>query len=314
MKKAVDKTELHEVINECLIAFFEGRYPGCECSNELPQLLEELQNCKSLILTQSVLINQLQNDIADMKIKMYTSLHRPPPFGAINEKRRSGISVRTLEDVEIDTLKSDNECAPASLKKADLLNQSTSNRTDRNVTHTTESVTRAAPTITFPNTPSTDIEDGSKSRGAAQYDDNSSKKHQNNLNSAHNRAVTIGKNNKRFASKNFGATLGAKAKLMPVEKFSYIYVSNLSPNQSTDDVMSVLRELDENEHFEVEKPNHLNKKTTSSAFVIKAPQKYYSVLRDPDFWPANTFVNRYYFPKKTDQPNFQVPSGNAVPA
>lgn len=35
----------------------------------------------------------------------------------------------------------------------------------------------------------------------------------------------------------------------------------------------------------------------SSSFVLKVPVRYDAKIRDVNFWPADTYVNRYYFPK-----------------
>jgi hypothetical protein len=104
--------------------------------------------------------------------------------------------------------------------------------------------------------------------------------------------------------KNSSTLTGAKAKLVPLQKFCWTYVSNLSADQKVDDILAVLKELDQDASFEVEKPANLNRKPTSSAFIVKAPVHLLPTIRDPDFWPANTYVNKYYFPKKTTE-NFQ---------
>ena len=71
-------------------------------------------------------------------------------------------------------------------------------------------------------------------------------------------------------------------------------MSNLSPQQTITDISDGLQEIDTEAKFVDEKPPHLNKKTSSSVFTVKAPLKYQALLCNPDFWPANTYVNRYY--------------------
>lgn len=71
----------------------------------------------------------------------------------------------------------------------------------------------------------------------------------------------------RFVSKRLYAPRSVKAKLFHVGRYYYIYVFDLSPNQSTNDVMAVLRELDGNYYFEVDEQQdndfcHCNNSTT----------------------------------------------------
>ena len=89
-------------------------------------------------------------------------------------------------------------------------------------------------------------------------------------------------------------------------------MSNLSPLQTKEDILEVLKELDNKADFEVDKPPELNKKNTSSAFTIKAPSTFQSTLLNPDFWPANTYVNRYFSSRRkdtnfSDQPQARKP-------
>lgn len=100
---------------------------------------------------------------------------------------------------------------------------------------------------------------------------------------------------KKFISKNDAPLTGAKANLNPVDIYSWLYISNLSPDQWVDDIVIVLKELGNTAAFTVEKPAHLNKKPTSSTFVIKLPFRFESAVCKPNFWPANTYVNRYFF-------------------
>jgi hypothetical protein len=119
---------------------------------------------------------------------------------------------------------------------------------------------------------------------------NSSNQHKTTIPSS----ITDVRSSKRFVSKNSSTLTGAKAKLVPLQKFCWTYVSNLSADQKVDDILAVLKELDQDASFEVEKPANLNRKPTSSAFIVKAPVHLLPTIRDPDFWPANTYVNKYY--------------------
>ena len=101
-------------------------------------------------------------------------------------------------------------------------------------------------------------------------------------------------------SRNNNVLTGARSKIIPLERSCWIYVSNLSPDQTTDDISDVLSELDQDSKFEVEKPPHLNRRETSSAFTIRAPIRFQKTLLDPNFWPANTYVNRYFFSKNKE--------------
>ncbi|KAJ3659883.1 hypothetical protein Zmor_011546 [Zophobas morio] len=105
------------------------------------------------------------------------------------------------------------------------------------------------------------------------------------------------KSRKKFISCNQNLLTGARAKLHPVDKHCWIYVSNLSPSQTVQDILDVLHELDSEANFIVEKPEHLNKRSTSSVFTIRAPLIHQTVLLTPDFWPANTYVNKYFLPR-----------------
>lgn len=97
---------------------------------------------------------------------------------------------------------------------------------------------------------------------------------------------------------------GARAKLKPVERSTWIYISNLDLETTAEDIMDVLREVDKNADFEVEKREVA--KGRKCSFIIKAPLKYEDTLRDVGFWPAEVYVNRYYFPKrKTNFSNVQ---------
>lgn len=104
----------------------------------------------------------------------------------------------------------------------------------------------------------------------------------------------------KFIFPNTTVPTGARAKLVPIEKCAYIYVSNLRPEHTPADVMEVLKELDSEATFSVEKPDNLNKKPSSSGFVIKAPSKFAKTLLDSEFWPCNTYVNKYFLPRKAE--------------
>ena len=108
-------------------------------------------------------------------------------------------------------------------------------------------------------------------------------------------------NKTRFVSTNTSQINGAKAKLLPLERNCWIYVSNLSSQQTTEDILDVLKELDPSADFSVEKPEALNKKKTSSVFVVRAPLRYEATLKDPNFWPANTYANKYFHPRNKHQ-------------
>lgn len=99
----------------------------------------------------------------------------------------------------------------------------------------------------------------------------------------------------RFISKNKARLSGAKAKLRPIERSTWIYLANLAAETTTEDILNVLREIDEDANFDVEK--RLSTGGKSCSFVMKAPARYESLLRDANFWPADVYVNRYYFPK-----------------
>ena len=59
-------------------------------------------------------------------------------------------------------------------------------------------------------------------------------------------------------------------------------------------LLLLLRKRDANTQFEVEKPGHLNSKSTSSVFIIKAPFRLEVALTNPEFSLANTHANKYY--------------------
>lgn len=108
----------------------------------------------------------------------------------------------------------------------------------------------------------------------------------------------------RFISKNRDVLEGARAKLKPVERSTWIYISNLDLETTAEDITDVLREVDKTADFEVEKREVA--KGRKCSFIIKAPLKYEDTLRDVGFWPAEVYVNRYYFPKqKTNFSNVQ---------
>ena len=76
-------------------------------------------------------------------------------------------------------------------------------------------------------------------------------------------------------TKMSGTTHGNHSKIGSCRKILLdIRVSNLSPQQTITDISDVLQEIDTEANFLVEKPAHLNKKTFSSVFTIKAPLKY----------------------------------------
>lgn len=108
----------------------------------------------------------------------------------------------------------------------------------------------------------------------------------------------------KFISKNRDVLEGARAKLKPVERSTWIYISNLHLETTVEDVIDVLKEVDESANFEVERREVA--KGRKCSFIIKAPLKYEDTLRDVGFWPAEVYVNRYYFPKeKTNFSNAQ---------
>jgi hypothetical protein len=327
----IDADLFYGVVGDCLTDFFKNHTTQCSCEQVILNLNDELNNCKSLIVAQTALINQLYNAVIDLKFDLHKSQgpfqQASPSFKSAREKRRSDMEVKTntLSDSSLatDIAVYNNTNNLTAVRRQSFVNISQPSDTEKlqnanspnleicrpkeagknaDITRQLQSTSIDASMITT-NLPKSYALAASSSDFVAtnqQKTSNSSNQHKTTVPSS----ITDVRSSKRFVSKNSSTLTGAKAKLVPLQKFCWTYVSNLSADQKVDDILAVLKELDQDASFEVEKPANLNRKPTSSAFIVKAPVHLLPTIRDPDFWPANTYVNKYYFPKKTTE-NFQ---------
>jgi hypothetical protein len=95
----IDADLFYGVVGDCLTDFFKNHTTQCSCEQVILNLNDELNNCKSLIVAQTALINQLYNAVIDLKFDLHKSQgpfqQASPSFKSAREKRRSDMEVKT---------------------------------------------------------------------------------------------------------------------------------------------------------------------------------------------------------------------------
>lgn len=107
------------------------------------------------------------------------------------------------------------------------------------------------------------------------------------------------RNTVKNISRGTGVLTEAKMKLKTVERPEWIYVSNLSVETTTEDVMKCLKEAG-NYEFTCEPITHKYPNPRVKSFKIGVPRRLYDTIVTPEYWPAGVLVNRYYFPRRKD--------------
>jgi hypothetical protein len=69
----IDADLFYGVVGDCLTDFFKNHTTQCSCEQVILNLNDELNNCKSLIVAQTALINQLYNAVIDLKFDLHKS-------------------------------------------------------------------------------------------------------------------------------------------------------------------------------------------------------------------------------------------------
>jgi hypothetical protein len=67
----IDADLFYGVVGDCLTDFFKNHTTQCSCEQVILNLNDELNNCKSLIVAQTALINQLYNAVIDLKFDLH---------------------------------------------------------------------------------------------------------------------------------------------------------------------------------------------------------------------------------------------------
>ena len=68
-KKAVPnaQSDIQSIINQCLVDFFDQSTVDCGCAADYAVLHEEIGSCKTLIVAQTALIQQLQSVVSTLQ-------------------------------------------------------------------------------------------------------------------------------------------------------------------------------------------------------------------------------------------------------
>ena len=202
-------------------------------------LAEEVASCKSLIVAQTAMTTQMQSEITALKLEAITLRSSRAASLSAQENRRYSFGVKSGPKVDnTDTDKSASESALSSLTDENrrrclsysMFTPSTSSKTQKpiDVSSNEENVGDKNP-VTDPMKLTASI-----SNLRRKLKKNTSDSAPVNLKPSRGR---------KCLSKNTTSMTGSTAKLVLVEKFCFIYVSNLSSEQKTDDIMDVLKEI-----------------------------------------------------------------------
>jgi hypothetical protein len=88
----IDADLFYGVVGDCLTDFFKNHTTQCSCEQVILNLNDELNNCKSLIVAQTALINQLYNAVIDLKFDLHKS---QGPFQQASPSFKSDSSLAT---------------------------------------------------------------------------------------------------------------------------------------------------------------------------------------------------------------------------
>jgi hypothetical protein len=230
------------VVGDCLTDFFKNHTTQCSCEQVILNLNDELNNCKSLIVAQTALINQLYNAVIDLKFDLHKSQgpfqQASPSFKSARENRRSDMEVKTntLSDSSLatDITVYNNTNNLTAVRRQSFVNISQPSDTEKlqnanspnleicrpkeagknaDITRQLQSTSIDASVITT-NLPKSYALAASSSDFVATYQQktsNSSNQHKTVPSS-----ITDVKSSKRFVSKNSSTLTGAKAKLVPL--------------------------------------------------------------------------------------------------
>lgn len=324
-KTTTPADDITSVVSQCLNDFLQNFTCDCDCVDKFSALFEEMASCKSLIMAQTTLITQLQSDITALKLEMLNS--RPNPqvtLTAVKNKsdnRRTSTGYKNNTDTNVSLNVNDKKRTPDDCNTDTRLPERNSRRYTGNFIPLSKYHNQENTRSISSSDEDHDFEDNEGQVAASKYPNpiipsssgsrevlniprsklasNNPQKRRNLTPNTNTGRTNSKRSNIMRISKNNATFTGAKAKLLPMKKLCYTYVSNFDPEQTVDDILEVLREIDEEAEFKVEKPEHLNKKPTSSVFTIAAPIKFESMIQNPDFWPEHIYVNKYYLPRNT---------------
>ncbi|KAJ3659821.1 hypothetical protein Zmor_011489 [Zophobas morio] len=101
-KGVTGDSEIISAVNVCLNNFFKAFSCGCDCSSSISKLSDQINNCKSLIETQTTLISLLQQDITFLKNELH-KVRSTSPMSRMqktttSDNRRLSLAAKTYEE------------------------------------------------------------------------------------------------------------------------------------------------------------------------------------------------------------------------
>ncbi|KAJ3655536.1 hypothetical protein Zmor_014662 [Zophobas morio] len=302
-KKAVPnaQSDIQSIINQCLVDFFDQSTVDCGCAADYAVLHEEIGSCKTLIVAQTALIQQLQSVVSTLQseilqLKSAATRISNEPNHTIENRRISApqqpYNVKNNDRKSLSTIK-DNVFT---VQPAELLNM----KNHRQGNPCRRSDLHLFPEVQIVEQP----EDSSQSDEESQFE--TYKKSQIKMDDAHSHSILKDDGFVQGKSKNLHKKMTHNKKknyvigtsqsdqsnmLKAAPKKALLYVSRLRPGTTEDQILNFLK----NDFPEVKvQPLVAKYPEYYSSFKIIVDLVNKEKAMDGNRWPQGTYISRFF--------------------